>query len=363
MPDDLDYKPLIDVIVVSYGHAKFMSKLFLSLSKVAYPRDRWRLHIVINKEGDGTLTAVHNLMIELNSNLPKTLIHEPHANLGFAGGNNLAIQWSIKNAGEYVYLLNPDTEIIEQALDESIKVALSDSSIGTVQSLLLRGDNPQQINSKGNAIHFLGFGYCLGDHDPVETAPTQVTDITYASGAGVLIPLKVMQEIGLLEDALHSYHEDLDFGWRVMLAGLRNVLAPKSIVIHHYEFSRSIAKWEFMERNRLLVMLKNYSLPTIIVLLPAIIATEAAIWAFSAKGGWLKQKWRASVFFLKPSTWSYLFGARLRVKAVRRVPDYVIFKRMTWKVEYQELKSGWAERIANPFWKLLYASYSFVIRW
>ncbi len=355
--------PKVELIIVSYDHARYMDALFESLSKVEYPRESWRIHIVINKDNDGTLEEVKRKLESLQGFLPEVRIHEPHANLGFAGGNNYVMQWAIQQGSDYVYLLNPDTEIFPNTLFEALKVAKNQELVGSVQSLLIRGDNQDQINSQGNALHYLGFGYCVGDHDSLSTAPTEPHVIGYPSGAGVLIPIKVLQEIGLFDETLFAYHEDLDLGWRIMLSGRSNYLAPKSRVIHHYEFSRSVSKWHLMERNRWLVLLKNYKLLTIIALLPALIATDVAIWAFAVKGGWLKQKFKASLFFLKPSTWSYLLKARERVRFTRRVPDYLIMARMVYKIEYQELKSGWAERIANPFWKALYASYIMIISW
>jgi len=360
---DPNYQPTVELIVVSWNHAKFMNALFDSLAKVAYPREHWRIHVVINKDGDGTLEEVRRKIAELQNQLPDVRIHEPHANLGFAGGNNLVMQWALHQGSDYVYLLNPDTEIMPDAITEAIKVAKSEKLVGSVQSLLIRGDNQQQINSCGNALHFLGFGYAKGDHEPLDSAPTEPTAIGYPSGAGVLLPTNVLREVGLFDELLFAYHEDLDLGWRIMLTGRSNYIAPKSRVIHHYEFSRSISKWHLMERNRLLVVLKNYKLLTVIALLPALIATDMAIWAFAAKGGWLAQKFKASIFFLKPSTWSYLLKARTRINYTRRAPDFLILPRMVYKIEYQELKSGLAERIANPFWGALYASYRFIINW
>jgi hypothetical protein len=118
-----------------------------------------------------------------------------------------------------------------------------------------------------------------------------------------------------------------------------------------------------MERNRIAVVLKNYSLPSVIVLLPAIFATDMAIWAFSVKGGWLKEKFRASCWFLKPSTWRYIINGRRQIRAIRRVPDWMMLKKFPYKIEYQELKAGLAEKIANPFWHALYVSYGVIIRW
>lgn len=355
--------PTIELIIVSYDHARFMTALFESLAKVNYPKASWHIHVVINKDGDGTLERVKQKMTELGGSLPEVRIHEPHANLGFAGGNNLVMQRALRRKSGYVYLLNPDTEMEPDALTQAVKVATSHARVGSVQSLLLRGDNRQQLNSRGNALHFLGFGYARGDHDPLESAPQEPCVINYPSGAGVLIPIDTLSDVGLFEEALFAYHEDLDLGWRIRLSGRRNYLAPKSRVIHHYDFSRSISKWHLMERNRGLVILKNYKILTVIALLPALIATDVAIWTFAAKNGWLKQKLKASWHFCKPSTWSYLIKARERVNQYRRVPDYAIFYNMTHKVEYQELNSGWAEQIANFFWKALYTSYMVIINW
>jgi hypothetical protein len=363
IPESPQRHPTVELIIVSWNHAKFMDALFESLAKVTYPQKSWRIHMVINKDGDGTLDEVKRKLVTLKPNLPEVRIHEPHANLGFAGGNNLVMQWALQQGSDFIYLLNPDTEMMPDALQEAIKVAASEKFVGSVQSLLIRGDNQNQINSCGNALHFLGFGYAKGDHDPITSAPTRPKAIGYPSGAGVLLPTKVLREVGLFDEMLFAYHEDLDLGWRIMLTGRSNYIAPKSKVIHHYEFSRSISKWHLMERNRLIVVLKNYKLLTVIALLPALLATDMAIWAFAAKGGWLGQKFKASIFFLKPSTWSYLLKARTRINHTRKAPDFLILPRMVYKIEYQELKSGLAERIANPFWGALYASYRFIINW
>ena len=354
-------KPMIDVIIVSWNHAAYLPALFDSLRKVNYPESSWRLHLVINKDGDGSLEAAQSAKANLN-NVSEFIIHQPHANLGFSGGNNLAITWSAQHGGEFVYLLNPDTTVDPDFLTNIIDTYQSQENVGSVQSLLLRGSKPEYINSFGNVLHFLGFGYCGGDMDVSSEAPSEPRVIGYASGAGVLYPQKVLAEVGLLDETLFSYHEDLDLGWRIMLAGYKNILAPKSIVYHFYEFSRSISKWMLMERNRWIVILKNYSFFTLLVLLPSLIATDVAIWTFSLKGGWFWQKVKAMLWFLKPSSWKYIINGRQRIKQIRKVKDAYILSHMSYKIEYQELRSGLAEKIANPFWKALYTATRIIIR-
>jgi len=94
----------------------------------------------------------------------------------------------------------------------------------------------------------------------------------------MLIRTSCLRAIGNLDEELFAYHEDLEFSWRARLAGWRVLLAPESVVWHKYEFSRSVQKWYWMERNRFLVTGWLYSIPTLIVLLPALIVTELALW-------------------------------------------------------------------------------------
>ncbi|MBU2566463.1 glycosyltransferase family 2 protein [Patescibacteria group bacterium] len=358
---DSENQPMVDIIIVSWNHAKFLPALFESLSKVNYPKSFLRVHLVINKDGDGSFEVAQSAKTLL-TNVNEFIIHEPHANLGFSGGNNLAITWSAQRDGEFVYLLNPDTTVDPDFLNNAIKIFNKYPRVGSVQSLLLRGNTPEYINSIGNKLHFLGFGYCGGDMQDISHVPTEPQEIGYSSGAGVLISQKVLSEVGLLDETLFSYHEDLDLGWRIMLAGYKNIFAPDSVVYHFYEFSRSIQKWMLMERNRWIVVLKNYSFFTLLILLPSLIATDAAIWTFSLKGGWFWQKVKAMSWFLKPSSWKYIINGRLHIKQIRKVSDANILSIMTYKIEYQELRSGLAEKIANPFWKALYTATRIIIK-
>lgn len=355
--------PFIDVIIVSYRHASFMDALFASLAGVSFPKNQWRLHVVFNDLEDGTDTAVARCREQYGDQLPEVRVYHPKKNSGFAGGNNLVMDWSRRNGGTHVYLLNPDTEPQSDFLQEALSVLSRSERIGAVQSLLIRAGDPPRLNSRGNALHFLGFGYCIGDQDPVETAPTEPMEIPYPSGAGVLIPHTVLDVVGRLDETLFAYHEDLDLGWRIWLSGRSVALAPKSRVIHHYEFSRSISKWKWMERNRWIVLLTHYKLATLLVMLPALISTEFAIWAFAVRGGWLGQKFRAMLWFLRPSSWKYLLATRERIARLRRISDAEILERMTWQIAYQEMRAGLAERVANVFWKSMYVGYRIMIKW
>ncbi len=355
--------PFVDVVTVLWNSARFLPALFAGAAATDYPRDRWRLHLVDNNPGDGSAAEARRLMAEHAGHLPEVLIHEPGMNTGFSGGNNLVMRQALEKGSDYVYLLNHDAAFESSALREAVAVAESDPCIGSVQSLLVLQQSPDEVNSRGNAIHYLGFGYCVGYHEPCASVPSRPVDIGYASGAGVLYPARVLREVGLLDETLWLYHEDLDLGWRIRLSGHRNVLAPASVVRHHYEFSRSIAKWYWMERNRAAVVLKNFRLATVLLLLPQLILIDIALFAFAVKGGWWREKLKAWKWFLKPSTWAYIARGRREIARSRKVSDACILSHMTPVVAYQDIESPFVRLVVNPAWRGLFALLRLVVLW
>jgi GT2 family glycosyltransferase len=358
-----DLLPRLAVITVIYRCEKFMPGLFASLAAVDYPRDRWELHLVDNGAGDGSLQAARVEIARWGARLPSVIVHEPGDNVGFAIGNNIALRAALAGGVDYCFLLNPDATFEPRALVEAIAVAERTPDVGSVQSLLVLGDDPDMVNSHGNHIHFLGFGYVGGYRSRRADVPTEPRDITFSSGACVLLPARALNTVGLLDETLWLYHEDLDLGWRLRLAGLRNVLAPKSVCRHHYEFSRSLSKWYWMERNRWIVVLKNYRLATILLLLPALVVADVGLLLMSAKGGWLGAKLRSLFWFLRPSSWRYLLAQHRATGRLRRVPDRALLRHFTASVDHPDFRSPVVRKVIEPVWRVLLAVVRVLVRW
>jgi GT2 family glycosyltransferase len=229
--------------------------------------------------------------------------------------------------------------------------------------LLVLGDEPDVVNSSGNHIHFLGFGY-VGDYRrPRKDVPSGPRDIAFSSGACMLLPVPVLREVGLFDETLWLYHEDLDLGWRIRLAGLRNLIAPASVCRHHYEFSRALSKWYWMERNRWIVVLKNYRLATLILLLPAMWLADLGLLLMSAKAGWLGAKLRSLLWFWRPSAWRYLWHGRREVARIRRVPDRELLRHFTAVIDFPDFRSPVVTKLVEPVWKAMLAVLRALVRW
>lgn len=339
----------IAVVVVTHNAGRYLDDCFGSLAAA----DRHGLDVdvivVDNASTDGTAER-------LKHDYPAVRVLLNRKNLGFAGGNNVGIRTALDQGADYVFLLNHDTEVALDFLTEAVRVAQADEKIAAVQSLLLLHPAKDLINSAGNAIHFLGFGYCRDYRRPAAGwRHTGIREIAYASGAAVLYRASALRSVGLFDEELFLYHEDLDLGWRLRLAGFSDVLAPHSIVYHKYEFSRSIAKYYYMERNRYIVLFKNLRSWTLILLLPWLFLSETALFLAALRSGWWKQKLRVYLYFLNPAAWLRLGRERARVQSLRQVSDREIVRLFSPVIEFQDVSGPFTRYVANPLMTLLWS--------
>lgn len=344
----------VALVIVAYNARRYLDGCLGTLQKARREQIDVDVIVVDNASRDGTAAAVRK-------NYPWAELIESGKNLGFAGGNNLGMRSALERGADYVYLLNQDTEVDADFLEEAVKVAEADEKIGSAQSLLLLHPEKDLINSTGNAIHFLGFGYCRDYRRPLaDWRHAGIDKIAYASGAGVLLRASALREVGLFDESLFLYHEDLDLGWRLRLAGYANVLAPHSIVYHKYEFSRSISKYYFMERNRYLVMFKNYRAWTLIVLAPWLLLAEVGLFAAALRSGWWREKLKVYAYFLNPLIWPRLARGRASVCRLRRVGDREIVGLFTPVIAFQGV-AGPLTAAANPLMTILWFFLKFLI--
>lgn len=323
-----------------------------------------------NWTGESKLFLVDNETSEasfeyLKSLAPEAEIIRNNDNAGFAKGNNVAMRSALDQGFDYLLLLNMDTVADQGAVSSLVAAAERSQGVGAVQALLMLWPDKDKVNSLGNATHFMGFGFCEGyaadggriDYNELEGKP-----IFYPSGAGVMFAAEALRTVGLFDEELWMYNEDQDLGWRFWLAGYSCVLAPHATVFHKYEFSRSISKYYWMDRNRLVVAFKNYKLPTIMLILPAMLIMEVGQVFFAIKGGWFKEKLRVYGYFLSFPCWRHIIAGRRAVKRLRKVPDREIIKMLSSKIEFQELES-FPLRIANVVFTAYWRAVKRLIVW
>ena len=193
------------------------------------------------------------------------------ANLGFAGGNNVAIRFAMAQADlAYVWLLNNDTEVEPDTLIELVKGFTSDSRIGICGSRLIYAHDRTKLQALGGQYnpwfatskHLRAFEDADADYSDAETSQL----IDYVVGASMLVSRRFLTSVGLMSEEYFLYYEELDWAVRARRAGFTLHVATRSRVYHKEGGTINAGakrRSELSERcylnNRLLVTRKFFS--------------------------------------------------------------------------------------------------------
>ncbi len=170
------------------------------------------------------------------------------ANLGFAGGNNLAAHWA---CGEYLVLVNDDSRLGAGCIDRLVEAAQADRTIGAVGARITGADG--LLQEAGGVVWRDGTTSHVGRGRPgTSNAFDKGRDVDYCSANGMLVRRSAWDEIGGLSEVYHpAYYEDVDFCMMLRAHGYRVVYEPGARLEHAETSSTSPAFRAFlMERNR-----------------------------------------------------------------------------------------------------------------
>jgi len=157
-------------------------------------------------------------------------------NLGFAGGSNLGIRYTIlKSDSNYIWLLNNDTVVNKNALIEMVKLSENDEKIGMVGSKLLYYDKiniiqalggTDQINWKTTGKHI----YSFEKDQPEFDSNFEIKGYIY--GASLLVKNKVIKMTGMFDDKYFMLVEETDWCFRASKLGWKLFCSGKSKIWH-----------------------------------------------------------------------------------------------------------------------------------
>jgi len=271
--------PLLSIIILNYNAGELLLKCIESVFNSSY--ENYEVIVVDNGSEDES----HK---KCKQKFSKVILIENQKNLGFCEGNNVGI----RNAkGDFLIILNPDTEVKSNAFEELYK-AFCRYGDGLYQPKLLVADDKKKINTAGNMINLFGFGYSRGKGKEDRGQFERVEEVCYASGACLFIAKKTMKKIGLFDPFLFAYHDDLDVGWRAAQLGIKSYYIPTSIVYHaeSFSFKWSPKKFYLLERNRWYCLLTHYSRRTFYKILPSLILVEIMLLIWYLSKGIIKEK-------------------------------------------------------------------------
>ncbi|MBB6269811.1 hypothetical protein HDF26_000238 [Pedobacter cryoconitis] len=197
---------------------------------------------------------------EFENTYPGLIYIRSEKNLGFAGGNNLGIHAA---KGDFLLLLNNDTEITPNLIDVLSTELENDKEIGLISPLILYYDQPEIIQYAGftemNYITCRNRG--IGSMDTNKGQYDKISRETgFCHGAAMMCRREDLLSVGLMEEQFFLYYEELDWCEKFKRAGKKIWFTGHTQIFHKESMSvgkESIIKTYFMTRNRMLYIRRN----------------------------------------------------------------------------------------------------------
>ena len=212
------------VVVLNWNGTDDTVACLESLAKLDYPN----VEVILVDNGSDPPAAE-----ALRSRFPSVTCIQLPENLGYAGGNNVGIEYALEHGHEYVWILNNDTVVEPSSLRAAVETALSDPRIGVVGVKIMSMEKPDrvwvaygQVTYRQSLVRLIGYFWL--DNGLFD----KQRDVEWVPGTAMLLSRAALEQIGGFDEEFFAYHEDVDWCTAARHKGFRVVFAP-SAVIHH----------------------------------------------------------------------------------------------------------------------------------
>jgi hypothetical protein len=217
--------PRVSIIIVNWNGLEDTIECLESFKKISYPN--YEVIVVDNgSEGDDA-----RILREKFGDYIRLIQNDK--NYGFAKGCNVGVEDALARGAEYILLVNNDTVIAPDSIDELIKVAQSDKNIGIVGGKIYFYEDPQVIWFAGGSINFWAGRTPLRGQGQIDCQDfDKVVAVDWIVGCFMLISRDVLLNVGLLDERFFFGWEDVDICIRAARNGFRILFAPEAKLWH-----------------------------------------------------------------------------------------------------------------------------------
>lgn len=245
-------KPSVFIILVNFNGYEDTIKCIESLKNISYVN-----YDIVVVDNGSTVQPTNQQINYLKNNV---ILLDMKTNLGFSGGNNIGISYAKMHGAEFVLLLNNDTTVEKNFLSILVQTALSNADVGIVGGKIRYYFEPNKIWFGGGTYDFdNGFVNHQRMNELDENSSTKIREITFMTGCLMLIPITVIDNIGLLDESFFLYAEDTEFSCRVLKKGYKIIYCEDSIIYHKVSSSTKAGSFNsqyYNVRNNLYVAKK-----------------------------------------------------------------------------------------------------------
>ena len=211
----------VTVVIVNWNGDRFLERcLSALLAQTVAPHE---IILVDNASSDSSLDIVQRF--------PSVRLLGQNENLGFARGNNLAIEAAAAES-QWIALLNPDA-FVEPCWLETLLLAVRDyPAFDVFGSKLVNAADPAVLDGAGDAYHVSGRVWRISRGEQMSFISEQMREVFSPCAAAALYRRKALLEVGGFDEDFFCYVEDVDLGFRLRLAGYCCLYVPSSVAHH-----------------------------------------------------------------------------------------------------------------------------------
>jgi len=222
------------IITSDYNGLKFLPKYFKTILNQTYTN--FKIVFVDNSSNNNSINFIQKTYpIEIKNK--KIILIKNKKNEGFAKANNIGIKRAFKDLEcKYIICLNNDTEVNTNFLEELIKTNKNHNNVGSVQSKMIWGLNPDLLDCVGAIYSKNSLAFGRGFHEPINKYNKE--EEIFGSCAGACLYTREALEDVKIEDnyfdnSYFAYSEDIDLALRLRWAGWDSWYNPKAKVLHY----------------------------------------------------------------------------------------------------------------------------------
>lgn len=306
--------PLVYIVVLNWNGKEDTLECLQSISLIYYPA----LQVVVVDNGSDDDST-----IAIRENFPTVTILETGENLGYAGGNNVGIQYALENSADYVLVLNNDTVVDPQMVRAFVDAALSLPEGGIFCGKIYFYSEPTRLYYAGATFSKEKMDFivpAMGKVDNSDGDFNTVKETDIAVGCALFATREILEKVGVFDERFFLVHEESDLCYRATRAGYKVFFIPQAKLWHKgsvsFDGSDSPLMHYFWARNRLLwaehhlsplnrLRLYGRILPELMTaILPKRVTTQStpiqfnrqALWALATWSRSLKRRLRAPAF-------------------------------------------------------------------
>ncbi len=224
----------LSVVIVNFNVKEFLEQTLVSVQK-ALSGIKAEVIVVDNASSDGSLAL-------LRQRFPEVVIIANQKNLGFARASNQGIRQA---RARYILLLNPDTIVQEDTLQEMLRFFRSHPEAGMVGCKILNPDGSLQLACRrsfptpwvaftklSGLSRLFSKSRLFGRYNLTYLDPDETCEVEAISGSFMMVRRETLQEVGLLDESFFMYGEDLDWCYRIGQSRWKVMYYPGTQIIH-----------------------------------------------------------------------------------------------------------------------------------